>query len=132
MKRAWFAASRALFALVGAGACLMVVGGLTGGASLSDPVFPAGLLLGLTALGAAVVAGGSAHWQAIVTWLGVLAVVTGVVIFGWRIFSDPNLGWDVYPYFLVPAAIVLAGAVGIALGRPRAGTLGGVRTARIQ
>ena len=38
----WFALSRAVFAVIGAGALLVTFGGLTGGASLTDPVFLAG------------------------------------------------------------------------------------------
>jgi hypothetical protein len=117
IRSGWLDLSRAIFAIVGGGALAMAVGGLTGGASLTDPVFPAGLALGVLSLGAAAWVRGSAPWQAIVTWLGIGAVLAGVAAFGWFIFTDPDLGVDVYPYFIVPAAILVAASIGMALGR---------------
>ncbi|HET7645541.1 MAG TPA: hypothetical protein VFM03_03585 [Candidatus Limnocylindria bacterium] len=120
----WFSLSRAVFALVGAGALLMSLGGLTSGASLSDPVFPAGIALGAFGLGAAAWADAPERWRAAVTWVGVAAVLVGLGVFAWFVFGDPDIGADVYPYFLVPAAVLLAATVGVARGRVRAGALG--------
>jgi len=78
----WFSLSRAVFAVIGGGALLMAIGGLSAGASLFDPVFPAGLIKGVTALGAAIWADGHARWQVAVAWLGIAAVLIGVGIFG--------------------------------------------------
>ena len=120
----WFALSRAVFAIIGAGALLMSIGGLTGGASLTDPVFPAGLVLGVTALGAAIWADGAARWKIVVAWLGIAAVLLGVGIFGWFVFTDFDIGADVYPYFLVPAAIIVLSAIGMIRGRVAASAAG--------
>lgn len=122
----WFSLSRAVYALAGAGALLMALGGLTSGASLSDPVFPAGIALGVVALGAAAWADAPERWRATVTWLGVLGVLVAVGVFAWFVFGDPDIGADVYPYFLVPAAIALAATAGLARGRLAAGALGAV------
>lgn len=115
----WLDLSRAVFSVVGAGALLMSIGGLTSGESLADPVFPAGLALGILSLGAAAFVTAPERWRAIVTWLGIAAVLLGVGAIGWIVFSDENLGTDVYVLFLVPAALLVAAAVGMAAGRRR-------------
>ena len=121
----WFVLSRGVFAFIGAGALLMAVGGLTGGALLSDPVFPAALLLGVTALGAAIWADGRARWQVTLSWLGIAAVLTAIGIFGWLVFFDYDVGPDVYAVFLVPATIIVLAAIGMIRGRIAAGGAGG-------
>jgi TRAP-type C4-dicarboxylate transport system permease small subunit len=59
-----------------------------------------------------------------VTWVGVAAVLVGLGVFAWFVFGDPDIGADAYPYFLVPAAVLLAATIGVARGRVRAGALG--------
>ena len=120
----WFALSRAVFAIIGAGAMLLTIGGLIGGASLTDPVFPAGLALGVTALGAAIWAEGAAGWQVAITWLGIAAVLIGVGIFGWFSFVATPVGPDAYALILVPAAIIVLSAIGMVRGRMAAGATG--------
>jgi len=117
----WFSLSRAVFAVIGAGSLLMAIGGLTSGESLTDPVFPGGLALGVAALGAAIWADGKARWQVVIAWLGIAARLLGVGIFGWFVFSDADIGADVYPYFLVPAAIIVLAGIGMVRGRLAAG-----------
>ena len=58
------------------------------------------------------------------TWLGIAAVLLGVGIFGWMIFFDYDIGPEVYPVFLVPATLIVLAAIGLLLGRIRAGALG--------
>ena len=113
----WFALSRAVFAVIGAGALLLTIGGLIGGASLTDPVFPGGLVLGVTALGAAIWAGGGAGWQVAITWLGVAALLIGIGIFGWFSFVATPVGPDANAIILVPAALIVLSAIGMIRGR---------------
>ncbi|HEU5324516.1 MAG TPA: hypothetical protein VFV59_01400 [Candidatus Limnocylindria bacterium] len=120
----WFSLSRGVYALVGAGALLLSLGGLSDGEALSDPVFPAGLALGILSLGAAAWADAPERWRAAVTWLGVVAVVVGLATFAWFVFGDPDISADVYPLFLVPAAVLLVATAGVARGRLAAGALG--------
>ena len=103
---------------------LMTIGGLIGGASLTDPVFPGGLVLGVTALGAAIWADGAAGWQVAITWLGIAAVLIGVGIFGWFSFVATPVGPDAYALILVPAAIIVLSAIGMARGRMTAAATG--------
>ena len=94
----------------------MSIGGLIGGASLTDPVFPAGLALGVTALGAAIWAGGAARWQVAITWLGIAAVLIGVGTFAWFSFVVTPVGPDAYAIILVPAGIIVLSAIGMIRG----------------
>jgi len=120
----WFLLSRAIFAIIGAGALLLAIGGLIGGASLTDPVFPAGLALGVTALGAAIWADGAAQWKVAIVWLGIAAVLVGVARFGWSSFVESPVGPDAYAIILVPAAIIVLAAIGMARGRISASATG--------
>ena len=113
----WFALSRAVFAVIGAGALLLTIGGLIGGASLTDPVFPGGLVLGVTALGAAIWADGAARWKIAIAWLGIAAVLIGVARFGWSSFVESPVGPDAYAIILVPAALIVLSAIGMIRGR---------------
>jgi hypothetical protein len=125
MQGAWFVAlGRGVFLLIGAGALVMATAGLIGGESITDPVFPAGLALGILALTAAALTSAAASWQAVLVWLGIAAVVGGVAAFAGIILLDPDVGTDVYAPVLVPSALILAGAAGVAVGRTRAGPLG--------
>lgn len=119
---AWFVLSRAAFAVIGAGALLLTIGGLIGGASLTDPVFPGGLVLGVTALGAAIWADGAARWKVAIAWLGIAAVLIGVARFGWASFVESPVGPDAYAIILVPAAIIVLSAIGMIRGRMAANT----------
>jgi hypothetical protein len=125
MEGSWFVVlGRAVFLLIGAGALVMAVGGLTGGESITDPVFPAGLALGVLAIAAAALATAETGWQAVLVWLGIAAVVGGVAVFAGIILLDPDVGTNVYGPVLVPSVLILAAAAGVALGRMRAGPLG--------
>jgi len=125
MRDSWFVTlGRAVFFIIGAGALVMAVGGLTGGESITDPVFPAGIALGILALAAAALTSADGSWQAVLVWLGVAAVVGGVAVFAGIILLDPDVGADVYGPVLVPSVLILAAAAGVALGRMRAGALG--------
>jgi hypothetical protein len=115
---------RAMFFVIGAGALIMSGTGLAGGASITDPVFPAGLALGILTVTAAAYTLAAARWQAVLVWLGVAAVLIGIGRFALLVFGDPDIGPDVYPYFLVPAAVLLFACGGVELGRVRAGALG--------
>jgi hypothetical protein len=125
MQGAWFVAlGRGVFLLIGAGALVMATAGLVGGESITDPVFPAGLALGILALAAAALTSAAAGWQAVLVWLGIAAVVGGVAAYAAIILLDPDVGTDVYAPVLVPSVLILAAAAGVALGRMRAGALG--------
>jgi hypothetical protein len=120
----WLDLSRAVFAVVGAAALFISIGGLTSGESLADPLFPAALALGALSLAAAVLVVAPSLWQASATWLGIGALLLAVGIFGWIVFTDEDLGPDAYALFLLPAAVLVLAAVGMAAGRRRAGALG--------
>ena len=64
--------ARAVVGVIGAGALVMAISGLTSGNSLTDPVFPAGLALGALAVGATAWVVTPGLLPAIVTWLGLL------------------------------------------------------------
>ncbi len=116
--------SRAIVAVVGAIALLLAAGNLaTGGGSIADPVFPLGLLFGVATLGAAIWTTDPQRWRAVVVWLGILAIAAAFFAFLSSI-EDAALR-DVLVYFGIPATIVLAAAVLVAVTRVRAGALGG-------
>jgi hypothetical protein len=125
MSGSWFVTlGRAVFLVLGAGALVISIGGLTGGGSITDPVFPAGLALGVLAIAGGAWTLADASWQAAIVWLGVAVVVGGVVVFAGMVFLDPDIGSNVYAPVLVPSVLILAAAAGVALGRMRAGALG--------
>jgi hypothetical protein len=116
------ALSRAVIGVIGAGILVMTIANLTGGASIFDPVFPGGLILGASCLGAAAWTTSPATWQALVVWLGMAAVLVTITILGAIIFgtTDPST----YPYFLIPSVVVLVVVGVIAKARVAAGALG--------
>jgi hypothetical protein len=115
--------SRAIIAVVGVIAVLLAGGNLaSGGGSITDPVFPLGLLFGLLTLGAAAWTTAPQRWRAVVVWLGVLAIASA--LFGFVLsFGDAALR-DVLIYFGVPAAVVIIATAFLAVARSRAGPLG--------
>jgi hypothetical protein len=116
--------SRVIVAVVGAIALLLAAGNLvTGGGSITDPVFPLGLLFGLVTLGAAIWTSAPQRWQAAVVWLGIVAIAAAFFAFLLSI-GDAALR-DVLVYFGIPATIVLVATVLVAMARVRAGALGG-------
>lgn len=120
---AWIRASRAVVMVIGVVALLLAGGNLaTGGGSLTDPVMPGGVLLGLLAIGAAAWTTDRNALRAVVVWLGVIGIVAGVVML-WANTGDMATR-DLYVYIGIPAAIVLVAAAGVAVGRVRAGALG--------
>lgn len=114
--------ARATVGVVGAGALLMAIGTLSGGASLADPVFPAGLVMGALAVGAAAWVETPGTLPAMVTWLGLLGLLVGLAVFGSMVVRTPSP--DVVALFAVPAAIILAAVIRLAVARR---SIGGVR-----
>ena len=115
--------ARAILAVVGGIALLLAVGNLaTGGGSITDPVFPFGVAFGALVSAAAAWTTAPRRWQAVVVWLGVLAILIAFVAFLVSI-GDAALR-DVLIYFGIPAAIVLAATAVVAVARVRAGALG--------
>lgn len=114
--------ARAVMTLIGAGALLMAVGGLTSGESLTDPVFPGGLALGALSLAAAawVDAGGAP--RALLVWAGLAAAIVAIAVFASIALRTPSA--DVLLLFAVPSTVVLAAVGRIAVARIRAGALG--------
>lgn len=107
--------ARALVGVIGAGALVMAISGLTSGNSLTDPVFPAGLVLGVLAVGATAWVVTPGLLPAIVTWLGLLGLGVMVVVFGTMAFHTPSP--DVLALFAIPAALVVLAMVRMALAR---------------
>ena len=115
--------SRAIIATVGVIAVLLAGGNLaSGGGSITDPVFPLGLLFGLLTIGAALWTTAPQRWRAAVVWLGILAI--GAALLGFVVsFGDAALR-DVVIYFGIPAAVVVVATGIMAVARSRAGPLG--------
>jgi hypothetical protein len=114
--------SRAIVMLVGAGALLMAIGGLTSGESLTDPVFPGGLALGALALAAAAWVEAAGSLRAILVWLGLAGLLITIAIIGAIALQTPSP--DVLALFAIPSIVVLAAAVRMAFARVAAGALG--------
>jgi hypothetical protein len=124
----WVNISRAILAVVGVTALLLAGGNLaSGGGSITDPVFPLGLLFGLVTFGAAIWTTAPQRWRAALVWLGIVAVVAAFLGF-LTSFGDAALR-DVLVYFGIPATIVLLATVLVATARVRAGPLGSAPTA---
>lgn len=114
--------SRAVVGFIGIGSLVMAVGGLTSGSSLADPVFPGGLVLGASAIGAAAWIEEPGRIRAFVSWLGLAAVLVALAVFGSFVVNTPTV--DVIALFAVPAVIVLAAVGRLATARIRAGAGG--------
>lgn len=111
--------ARATVGVIGLGALLMAGGNLTSGASLTDPVFPAGLAMGILAVGAAAWVETPGALPALVTWLGLLALVVALGVLGTFVVRTPSP--DAIALFAVPAVLVLAAVVRLAVARRRTG-----------
>jgi len=122
--RFWITGSRSIVMVIGI-ASLLLAGGnlLTGGGSITDPVMPGGLILGLLAIGAAAWTTADGISRAAVVWLGVVSIVVAVAIMVANLADIQTR--DLIVYVGVPAAIVLVSALGVAVGRARSGALGG-------
>lgn len=107
--------ARAVVGIIGAGALVMAISTLLSGASLTDPVFPAGIAMGALAVGAAALVLTPGTVPAVVTWLGLLGLVVAIVILGSIAFGTPSP--DVLALFLIPTAIVVAAVVRMAVAR---------------
>ena len=119
----WIRVSRAIVMVIGAGA-LLIAGGnlLTGGGSISDPVMPGGVLLGVVAIGAAAWTEEPSALRAAVVWLGVIGIAATLAIL-WINVGDMQTR-DLLVYVGIPTLVVVAAALGVAVGRARAGALG--------
>ncbi|MGZ8475922.1 MAG: hypothetical protein ACXWWQ_06835 [Candidatus Limnocylindria bacterium] len=119
----WIRVSRWIVVAIGIGTLLLAVGNLvTGGGSITDPVMSGGLVLGLLAIGAGVWTAESGTLQALVVWLGVVGILATLAIV--RINVGDMQMRDVMVYIGIPTLVVLAAAVGVGVGRVRAGALG--------
>lgn len=107
--------ARAVVGIIGAGALVMAISTLLSGASLTDPVFPAGIAMGALAVGAAALVLTPGTVPAVVTWLGLLGLVVAIAILGSIAFGTPSP--DVLALFLIPTAIVVAAVVRMAVAR---------------
>lgn len=115
--------ARAIVAVLGAASLLLAAGNLvTGGGSISDPVMPGGIVLGLVALGAAFWTTAPGRFQAVVVWLGVLGIAVSAALF-WVNAGDMQTR-DLIVYIGIPTATVLAATALVAVARARSGALG--------
>ena len=119
----WVRISRSIVMVVGLGALLLAGGNLTtGGASITDPVMPGGVILALLALGAGLWTFEPSGLRAAVVWLGVAGIVGALGIIWVRAGGmHPS---DRLIYVGIPTAILLLAAIGVAVGRVRAGAFG--------
>lgn len=115
--------SRSIVMVIGVVALLLAGGNLaTGGGSLTDPVMPGGVLLGLLAIGASAWTTDANVLRACVVWLGIIGIVAALVIL-WANTGDMQTR-DLLVYVGIPTAVVLMAAIGVAVARTRAGVLG--------
>jgi hypothetical protein len=119
----WITISRVLVGVVGIAAVLATVGNLvTGGGALTDPSMLGGVVVGLSALGAAAWTTSPVLPRAVVVWLGVLAIIIALVAV-WATVGTVQTQ-DLLVYVGIPTGIALLATLGIAVGRWRAGALG--------
>jgi hypothetical protein len=119
----WITVSRAVVGVIGAGALVLAGGNLlTGGGSITDPVMPGGVGLGLVAVGAAAWTMSPGIVRAAVVWLGVLGIGVTLAIL-WVNVGDMQTR-DLLIYVGIPTVLVLLATLGVAVGRARAGALG--------
>lgn len=119
----WIRLSRSILAVVGLVALLAALGNLlSGGAPITDPVMPGGVIFGLLVGGAAAWTMAPGTWRAAVVWLGLLAVVVALVV-TWVNLGDIATR-DLLVYVGVPSVIAVLATAGIAVGRVRAGAAG--------
>jgi hypothetical protein len=120
------AIARTVYALIGIGSLLMIAGQFTSGpppSFLSDPVFAAGLALGILALGTAAWVEAEGTARAVVAWLGIIAVAVAGIVFVALAMRTPSA--DVLALVGVPTLICLAASLRLAIARVTAGALGG-------
>jgi hypothetical protein len=119
----WIRISQAIVTVVGIGALLLSVGNLlTGGGSITDPVMPGGIVLGLLAIGAGVWTADSGTLRAVIVWLGIIAIL-GAAAIAWVNVGDIRSG-DLLIYVGIPTLVTLIAVAGVVTGRVRAGPLG--------
>lgn len=119
----WIRLSRGVVGIIGLGAVLIAGGNLlSGGGSLTDPVMPGGVALGLLAIGAAAWTFAPDAPRAATVWLGVLAMLAGIAIM-WSNTGQMQTR-DLLVYVGIPTLIVLVAIAGVAAGRLRSGALG--------
>lgn len=120
----WVRISRSIVMVIGAGALLLAGGNLvTGGGSITDPAMPGGVILGLLALGAGMWTTDTGSLRALVVWLGVFGILAALAI-AW-INAGEMQTRDLLVYVGIPTIVILAATIGVAVGRARAGALGG-------
>lgn len=120
---AWTRVSRSIVMVIGILALLTAGGNLvTGGGSISDPVMPGGVVLGLLLIGAAAWTEAPGAPRAAVVWLGVLGISVALAI-AWVNLGDMQTR-DLLLYVGIPTAIMALAVVGVAVARVRAGALG--------
>jgi hypothetical protein len=120
----WIRGSRSIVMVIGIGALLLAGGNvLTGGASITDPVMPGGMVLGLLAIGAGMWTTDGGSLRALVVWLGVAGILVALAV-AWTNLGDMQTR-DLLLYVGIPTLVVLTAAGGVAVGRARSGALGG-------
>lgn len=123
MMGIWIRLSRSLVMVIGLGAVLIAGGNLvTGGGSITDPVMPGGVVFGLLVLGAGAWTTDARRLRAAVVWLGVIGIV-GALAFAWVNTGEMQTR-DLLVYVGIPSVVMLLAAIGVAVGRVRAGALG--------
>ena len=122
MSRTTLSLARGLYTVVGGGALIMAITTLMSGASITDPVFPAAIALGLLLLAAAAWADSPSQLQSVAVWLGLVAVVIALVIIGSMALRTPSP--DVLAPAGIPSALMVAAGARIAAARVTAGAFG--------
>jgi hypothetical protein len=119
----WIRLSRSIVMVIGVGSLLLAGGNLvTGGGSISDPVMPGGVALGLGATGAGMWTTDGGRFRALVVWLGLIGILVALAV-AWISTGDMQTR-DLLLYVGVPSLAVLAAVGGVAVGRMHAGAFG--------
>ncbi|HET7686443.1 MAG TPA: hypothetical protein VFM19_08580 [Candidatus Limnocylindria bacterium] len=121
-RSASLGAARGIFGLIGIGAVLGAVSTAGDQSGWANPIVPAGIALGLTALAAARWVDAPGTLPALATWLGIGAMGVALAVLWSMLLRTPSP--DVLALGAVPSVIILAAGARLVLARLRAGALG--------
>ncbi len=114
-------AARGIFGLVGIGAVLGAVSAAGDQAGWANPIVPAGIALGVTALAAARWVDAPGTLPAIATWVGIGAMGVALAVLWSQLLRTPSP--DVLALGAVPSLVLVAAGARLVVARLRAGAM---------